>query len=78
MGTPKKVPLISGNPYIGFRGNDPKQGSRLASQLREVPKIREPFLGGPFNKDSGWLYWDNGKENGNYYNGELNGKENGK
>ena len=24
------------------------------------------------------LYWDNGKENGNYYNGESNGKENGK
>ena len=23
------------------------------------------------------LYWDNGKENGNYYNGESNGKENG-
>ena len=24
------------------------------------------------------LYWDNGKGNGNYYNGEANGKENGK
>ena len=24
------------------------------------------------------LYWDNGKENGNYYNGKSNGKENGK
>ena len=24
------------------------------------------------------LYWDNGKENGNYHNGESNGKENGK
>ena len=24
------------------------------------------------------LYWDNGEENGNYYNGESNGKENGK
>ena len=23
-------------------------------------------------------YWDNGKENGNYYNGESNGKEHGK
>ena len=54
MGTPKKVPLILGNPYIGRNIQD---WAGWAGDAYYQCNIRA-ILG---------LYRDNGKENGNYY-----------
>ena len=42
-------------------------------KLLGIQGLYEDYIG-----DILGLYWDNGKSNGNYYNGESNGKENGK
>ena len=62
MGTPKKVLLSLGNPQVGLlRGQrwGPRRGlSRPIGRFRDLGfRIIGYILG---------LYWDNGKENGNY------------
>ena len=55
IGTPKKVPLILGNPHLNLLGQDASEPSSLVTA--NPPEVNRGIIIG--------LYGDNGKENGN-------------
>ena len=61
--------------YDNASGLLPSTSSRvfLCIPLPEAPADERPESHVQFPKCVNWLYWDNGKENGNYYNGLYRG-----